>query len=214
MDNATRISSQIDYARICVEIETLTVLPNEVTVEVPGGDRESFKVIYEWKPDPCAHCHTFGHYSENSCKKPSSETQATESGSQKATKTAQKEGQGPTQAVVIFQTSKKFASKAALGSPPAVVADSHVQGAVVFESIQHSSDFILDHGNVGSVNAYGVSTDPVLKSPQSKSIMSKTIADASAKDQGVDVESFFLTNLFCDSDPPRISWGNVYCSPP
>ncbi|KAK1259255.1 hypothetical protein QJS04_geneDACA017989 [Acorus gramineus] len=121
--------------------------------------------------------------------------------------TTQKAGQGPAHAVVVFQTGKEFAPKAAHSL--AVGADSHVHGAVVSESAQHSSDSILDHGNVGSVNAHGVSTDPVLKSPQSKSIMSKAIADAFAKDQGVEVESFFLANLFRDSDPQSISGGNL-----
>ncbi|KAK1257328.1 hypothetical protein QJS04_geneDACA023629 [Acorus gramineus] len=68
MDNATRISSWIDNARICVEINALIVCLEEVTVEVPRGNRESFIIIYESKPDPCVHYHTFGHYLKNVAK--------------------------------------------------------------------------------------------------------------------------------------------------
>ncbi|KAK1318233.1 hypothetical protein QJS10_CPB04g01233 [Acorus calamus] len=57
---------------ICVEIEASTILLDDVTVEIPGGGRDQFKVIYEWRPEPCLHCHTSGHYSENCCKKTSS----------------------------------------------------------------------------------------------------------------------------------------------
>ncbi|KAK1319062.1 hypothetical protein QJS10_CPB04g01248 [Acorus calamus] len=87
VEHETKIAQfeQIDYSAwecewnraligyiICVEIEASTIFPDDVTVEIPGGGRDQFKVIYEWRPEPCLHCHTFGHYSENCCKKTSS----------------------------------------------------------------------------------------------------------------------------------------------
>ncbi|KAK1314811.1 hypothetical protein QJS10_CPA06g01720 [Acorus calamus] len=71
MDTATERGSRGTYARICVEVEATTKLPDSVLVDVAPGLRERFKVDYDWKPTACKHCHTFGHDEERCCKKPS-----------------------------------------------------------------------------------------------------------------------------------------------
>ncbi|KAK1287320.1 hypothetical protein QJS10_CPB19g00461 [Acorus calamus] len=60
------------YARVCVEVEAGTELPDEVFVEVRNGDREAIRIMYDWKPQACSHCQTFGHDDMLCCKKPRS----------------------------------------------------------------------------------------------------------------------------------------------
>ncbi|KAK1293859.1 hypothetical protein QJS10_CPA16g01020 [Acorus calamus] len=45
-------------------------LPDEVFVQIRNGDREAIRVTYDWKPEACKFCNTFGHDEALCCKKP------------------------------------------------------------------------------------------------------------------------------------------------
>ncbi|KAK1310888.1 hypothetical protein QJS10_CPA08g00723 [Acorus calamus] len=69
-DAATRQGTRISYARVCVEIEAGKPLPDSIVVNSKIGGRQEYKVVYDWKPRACSHCHTFGHDDSMCCKKP------------------------------------------------------------------------------------------------------------------------------------------------
>ncbi|KAK1307676.1 hypothetical protein QJS10_CPA09g00955 [Acorus calamus] len=70
MDAATQMVTRITYARVCVEVSAKMVLPDVVVIEMAAGGRESFPIVYDWKPHACSHCHTFGHDDALCCKRP------------------------------------------------------------------------------------------------------------------------------------------------
>ncbi|KAK1326681.1 hypothetical protein QJS10_CPA01g01523 [Acorus calamus] len=70
MDTPTASCSRTSFARVCVEFEAGEELPDEVFVQIRNGDREVIKVSYDWKPEACKHCNTFGHHEAICCKKP------------------------------------------------------------------------------------------------------------------------------------------------
>ncbi|KAK1304559.1 hypothetical protein QJS10_CPB11g00528 [Acorus calamus] len=70
LDTPTALQSRTAYARVCVEVEAGSNLPDEVFVEIRNGDRVAVRVTYDWKPMACEHCNTFGHESSFCCKKP------------------------------------------------------------------------------------------------------------------------------------------------
>ncbi|KAK1281547.1 hypothetical protein QJS10_CPB22g00174 [Acorus calamus] len=70
MDTPTASRSRTAFARVCVEIEAGVELPDEVFIQIRNGDREAIKVMYDWKPEVCKHCNTFGHEENLCCKKP------------------------------------------------------------------------------------------------------------------------------------------------
>ncbi|KAL8268957.1 hypothetical protein R6Q59_002755 [Mikania micrantha] len=77
MDRITeeRCNSQmgkIGYARVLVEVEATTNLPNHLEVEFPSINQRPARIVkldvsYQWKPPMCLHCKVFGH-SFQSCK--------------------------------------------------------------------------------------------------------------------------------------------------
>ncbi|KAK1305368.1 hypothetical protein QJS10_CPB11g01695 [Acorus calamus] len=70
LDSPTALKSRTAYARVCVEVDAGFELPDKVFVEVRNGDREAIKITYDWKPQACTHCQTFGHDDSLCCKKP------------------------------------------------------------------------------------------------------------------------------------------------
>ncbi|KAK1282622.1 hypothetical protein QJS10_CPB22g00516 [Acorus calamus] len=70
LDTATQRGISISFARICVEIEANKCLPDSVCVNSKSGGREVFPIVYDWKPQACPHCHTFGHDGAMCSKKP------------------------------------------------------------------------------------------------------------------------------------------------
>ncbi|KAK1308132.1 hypothetical protein QJS10_CPA09g01394 [Acorus calamus] len=70
-DAATRQGTRISFARVCIEIEAGTPLPDTVIVNSNLGGLQEFKVLYDWKPQACSHCATFGHDDAMCCNKPS-----------------------------------------------------------------------------------------------------------------------------------------------
>lgn len=67
LDQVTRTRCRLDFARICVEVDTKDVLPEEVYLRV-GNVEHCIIVEYPWKPKKCASCNLFGH-SSNACPK-------------------------------------------------------------------------------------------------------------------------------------------------
>ncbi|KAK1272250.1 hypothetical protein QJS04_geneDACA014657 [Acorus gramineus] len=59
MDSATLRCSKTTFARLCIEASKL--LPDTITVETSPGFKERFRVEYDWKPQACQFCKTFGH---------------------------------------------------------------------------------------------------------------------------------------------------------
>ncbi|KAK1278884.1 hypothetical protein QJS04_geneDACA024773 [Acorus gramineus] len=69
-DAATKQGTRVSFARVCVEVEAGTILPDSILVNSPTGGCQEFQVIYDWKPQACSFCHTFGHDDSMCCKKP------------------------------------------------------------------------------------------------------------------------------------------------
>ncbi|KAK1265567.1 hypothetical protein QJS04_geneDACA022438 [Acorus gramineus] len=44
-----------------MEVSAKMVLPDVVIIETAAEGRESFPIVYDWKPRACSHCHTFRH---------------------------------------------------------------------------------------------------------------------------------------------------------
>ncbi|KAK1313474.1 hypothetical protein QJS10_CPA06g01306 [Acorus calamus] len=70
MDTPTATRSRTAFARVCVEFTAGDDLPDEVFVQIQNGDRQAVRVTYDWKPEACSHCNTFGHDAALCCKKP------------------------------------------------------------------------------------------------------------------------------------------------
>lgn len=63
-DDLTTEKRRIDYARICVEIDAKTDLPNEIQIMI-RGDSVVVLVEYQWLSNKCSECNVFCH----SCQK-------------------------------------------------------------------------------------------------------------------------------------------------
>ncbi|KAK1311258.1 hypothetical protein QJS10_CPA08g00929 [Acorus calamus] len=61
MDTATQMATRISYARVCVEVLASSVLPDSVVIDSQADGKEVFPTVYDWKPQSCSHCLTFGH---------------------------------------------------------------------------------------------------------------------------------------------------------
>ncbi|KAK1300219.1 hypothetical protein QJS10_CPB13g00935 [Acorus calamus] len=77
MDSATQRATRTSYARVCVEVSADQPLPDSLTIESTIEGCEVFHVVYDWKPQACAHCHTFGHDDALCCKRPRTSMQVT-----------------------------------------------------------------------------------------------------------------------------------------
>ncbi|KAK1310589.1 hypothetical protein QJS10_CPA08g00936 [Acorus calamus] len=63
------MATRITFARVCVEVEAGKALPDSVVIESKADGREIFPIIYDWKPQACSHCQTFGHDDALCCKR-------------------------------------------------------------------------------------------------------------------------------------------------
>ena len=61
MDNATDSGEKLAFARCFIEISSLKVLPESVSLELEDGEMVNIPVEYEWLPPLCTKCKTFGH---------------------------------------------------------------------------------------------------------------------------------------------------------
>ncbi|KAL4323927.1 hypothetical protein GQ457_11G029880 [Hibiscus cannabinus] len=65
---ATVLKKQLDYAKVCVEIDAKDDLPGSVMVELDDGYTEDVAVELVWSSPSCKHCTIFGH-SDYKCSK-------------------------------------------------------------------------------------------------------------------------------------------------
>ncbi|KAK8617810.1 hypothetical protein V6N13_080715 [Hibiscus sabdariffa] len=68
MDRSTALKKQLDYVKICVDVEAKTVLPASITVDFGNGNCVDVGVELDWAPLCCSNCVIFGHSTDN-CKK-------------------------------------------------------------------------------------------------------------------------------------------------
>lgn len=66
MDECTRNKTRLIFARVLVEISIDSVFPNSIPLWVDGKFVMDLPVEYQWKPQKCALCSSFGH-SSNIC---------------------------------------------------------------------------------------------------------------------------------------------------
>lgn len=60
VDKATEKQMRLDFARVCVEIDAESELPDEVQIKV-NGHSIVVQLEYQWLPAKCAKCKVFGH---------------------------------------------------------------------------------------------------------------------------------------------------------
>ncbi|XP_047331131.1 uncharacterized protein LOC124934654 [Impatiens glandulifera] len=61
MDKITKENENLTYARMSVEVQPRSVLPNEITVVDRKGNATKMGIHYEWRPYKCVNCNTFKH---------------------------------------------------------------------------------------------------------------------------------------------------------
>ncbi|KAF5190158.1 hypothetical protein FRX31_020255 [Thalictrum thalictroides] len=60
-DEATAKKKQLNYAKICVEIQVNDKFPTSLTVGMESGKNAIIGVDYQWVPSTCSSCNQFGH---------------------------------------------------------------------------------------------------------------------------------------------------------
>ncbi|KAI8530014.1 hypothetical protein RHMOL_Rhmol11G0021000 [Rhododendron molle] len=60
VDQATAKKLRLDYARVCVEIDVGTDLPDDVQITI-NGEAVIVALQYQWLPPICTNCKVFGH---------------------------------------------------------------------------------------------------------------------------------------------------------
>ncbi|KAK8692611.1 hypothetical protein V6N13_076067 [Hibiscus sabdariffa] len=65
-DKATVLKQQLEFAKVCVEVEASSTLPSSILVDLGEGNCVDVDVELElvWAPPRCSHCHVFGHLNE------------------------------------------------------------------------------------------------------------------------------------------------------
>ncbi|GAA0146433.1 hypothetical protein LIER_36311 [Lithospermum erythrorhizon] len=66
-DSTTTGMEKIAYARLCIEVSAKEKLSGLVPLVNERDQEFQQKVVYEWLPPRCSHCHLFGH-TDNSCR--------------------------------------------------------------------------------------------------------------------------------------------------
>lgn len=61
MDQMTESGRQLSYAKICVEVDSSSTLPNSFNLKYSNGDMVEIRIQYPWKPLVCSDCLVFGH---------------------------------------------------------------------------------------------------------------------------------------------------------
>ncbi|KAE8724823.1 hypothetical protein F3Y22_tig00009840pilonHSYRG00015 [Hibiscus syriacus] len=61
MDSITASRERLEYAKVCVEINAGSEIPEEVNVALKNGSLATIKVFVSWLPKSCSCCRTFGH---------------------------------------------------------------------------------------------------------------------------------------------------------
>ncbi|XP_058222631.1 uncharacterized protein LOC131332431 [Rhododendron vialii] len=65
-DRLTKSRHRLNYAKICVEVDCLSPLPESFDLKYANGDMEVIRIQHPWKPQICSVCQVFGH-SEGTC---------------------------------------------------------------------------------------------------------------------------------------------------
>ncbi|KAK8676921.1 hypothetical protein V6N13_142480 [Hibiscus sabdariffa] len=67
-DRSTALKNQLEYAKMCVDVEAKTILPASITVDRGNGNCVDVGVELDWATPCCSNCVVFGHSIDN-CKK-------------------------------------------------------------------------------------------------------------------------------------------------
>ncbi|KAK8648945.1 hypothetical protein V6N13_129687 [Hibiscus sabdariffa] len=62
---ATALKHHLEFAKLCVNVSAVTVLPPSVLVDLGQGNTIDIVVELVWSPPCCSHCCIFGHGEEN-----------------------------------------------------------------------------------------------------------------------------------------------------
>ncbi|XP_031254931.1 uncharacterized protein LOC116112947 [Pistacia vera] len=65
MDNITESGERLEFAKVCIEIDSSAEFKEEFELEILSGEIALVKVEYAWKPFTCAWCNTYGHVQRN-----------------------------------------------------------------------------------------------------------------------------------------------------
>ncbi|KAJ0054505.1 hypothetical protein Pint_02404 [Pistacia integerrima] len=65
MDNITESGERLEFAKVCVEMDSSIEFKEEFELEMSSGEIALVKVEYAWKSFICAWCKTFGHAQRN-----------------------------------------------------------------------------------------------------------------------------------------------------
>lgn len=60
-DEATEKGKLLSFAKICVEVDASSSLPDSTQLQYPNGDAVTIGIKYPWKPLKCSKCMAFGH---------------------------------------------------------------------------------------------------------------------------------------------------------
>lgn len=64
LDRATEHRLRVDFARVCIEVDSGEELPSSIEVDIEGVGKVDIIVEYPWKPTVCAICKKFGHHDQ------------------------------------------------------------------------------------------------------------------------------------------------------
>lgn len=64
-DHLTESGRRLSFAKICVEVDCSSPLPDSFDLKYANGDVEVIRIQYPWKPQVCSLCQVFGHGDAN-----------------------------------------------------------------------------------------------------------------------------------------------------
>ncbi|KAK8646222.1 hypothetical protein V6N13_120015 [Hibiscus sabdariffa] len=67
-DRATVLKQQLEFAKVCVEVDAKEDIPASILVDLGEGNLVDVAVETVWSPPRCKHCAIFGHLDEK-CRK-------------------------------------------------------------------------------------------------------------------------------------------------
>ncbi|KAK8556125.1 hypothetical protein V6N13_070194 [Hibiscus sabdariffa] len=67
-DRSTALKLQLEFAKVCIEVEANFSMPSSITVDLGYGNYVEVGVELDWAPPHCVACGIFGHSSDR-CKK-------------------------------------------------------------------------------------------------------------------------------------------------
>lgn len=61
MDRATANGTRLDFAKVCIEIDAMTDIPEKLRLEIEDNCATEIEVEVPWLPEKCTKCEAFGH---------------------------------------------------------------------------------------------------------------------------------------------------------